>query len=835
MKRNMPYSHIKGRKNNHFSMLTCLFGCLFFMIIAGFFLCVQMIISSPQMDGKVKSLQSDPQTIKDKVLNMIPSIKAMENYHMDWRADFWTPIAINIDPNPDSDPDVSLCRLDFVSYSNAPHMFATFRQLVAQSGCDTTNRKQESLSSLKEKMRESNKESGKPRNPPSGFIFHESRVGSTLVSNMLGSDPSSMVFSEADPPSTVLMHCPECTRERQIRIFRDIVYVMGTSSVHKRYFFKFQSIDTTMMSIVLEAFPTVPWIFLYRNSIQTMVSHLDNELGTGWQPECLQSKRDQNSEVTHVISKYSSEAGSDSEEAWCAAHLNYLCTSALSGLQTYGHYSTGQGGRRGMLVNYETLPGIIPSVVVPRLFDITVTDSWLNRMRTQSTLYSKSGDLPASFLMTTNSFMGDSRLKDSHATEKIKQWADTILGPTYSLMEKAARQAMKDLSPELGSNWKSIAMIPLTAVSSNSEKLRQKLDLELQTKDLSSSKNMVSLLKTADFSPWNPFAVKHSSKPYERVECPAVPPKDYPKAYPVMDLLNNWNADNTDIPAFHYDSLCHFDYKTEYNKALAYRKAEKPFIVYNFPELDSAVKRWGDLDYLRKKIGTRKYRTETSKDNHFMYFRNVRNPRSFRGKDGKAWEEPTKEVMKTFDEFLETAIAGQNQTLEEREHLYFRVTAMSPGRNEPNSWVFDELPFFQPKESLFIVDPEEQRGVHCRFGMKAVIAEPHYDGSRNSVAMLGGLRRWVMTHPDQCGNMYLLPKRHPSGRHSEVDWSAPDLERFPDFPKVRANEVILKPGDILYVPTQWFHFIVSLNLNYQCNSRSGISHGYDKFIHDCGF
>lgn len=30
--------------------------------------------------------------------------------------------------------------------------------------------------------------------PPTAFIFHESRVGSTLVANMFASDPRSLVF-----------------------------------------------------------------------------------------------------------------------------------------------------------------------------------------------------------------------------------------------------------------------------------------------------------------------------------------------------------------------------------------------------------------------------------------------------------------------------------------------------------------------------------------------------------------------------------------------------------------------------------------------------------------
>jgi len=83
--------------------------------------------------------------------------------------------------------------------------------------------------------------------------------------------------------------------------------------------------------------------------------------------------------------------------------------------------------------------------------------------------------------------------------------------------------------------------------------------------------------------------------------------------------------------------------------------------------------------------------------------------------------------------------------------------------------------------------------------------------------------------------MSLLPREDPSGRHSAVDWSDPDLVKFPRFPETMVNEVVLQPGDSLYLPTHWFHYIISLNTNLQCNTRSGKSHGYDDGIHACGF
>jgi hypothetical protein len=52
---------------------------------------------------------------------------------------------------------------------------------------------------------------------------------------------------------------------------------------------------------------------------------------------------------------------------------------------------------------------------------------------------------------------------------------------------------------------------------------------------------------------------------------------------------------------------------------------------------------------------------------------------------------------------------------------------------------------------------------------------------------------------------------------------------------MQANEVILGPGDFLYLPDRWFHFIISLELNVQCNTRSGRDDTYKADVMKCGF
>lgn len=36
-----------------------------------------------------------------------------------------------------------------------------------------------------------------------------------------------------------------------------------------------------------------------------------------------------------------------------------------------------------------------------------------------------------------------------------------------------------------------------------------------------------------------------------------------------------------------------------------------------------------------------------------------------------------------------------------------------------------------------------------------------------------------------------------------------------------AIDTILKAGEVLYIPSHWFHYIVSLQKSAQCNVRSG--------------
>jgi len=320
------------------------------------------------------------------------------------------------------------------------------------------------------------------------------------------------------------------------------------------------------------------------------------------------------------------------------------------------------------------------------------------------------------------------------------------------------------------------------------------------------------------------------SRAFTAPECPPEPAPDYPMEFPIMNVTANWNPDTPEIPQRHYAGICRFDFQTQRAQADAYRRAEVPFIVQGVPSVEKTVAKWSDLRYLQDKLGHTEYLTEYSTNNHFMYFQS-------NGRGPAGWEPPVENRKMSFKEWKGIAKKADTNNISDTEaHYYFRVNSLEA------SFIRDDLTALTPRSEggFFIVEPSAAKGIHCRFGMRGIVAAAHYDGSRNMVAILKGFRRYMLSDPKNCKPMHLYQRPHPSARHSEVDWSNPDLDNFPDFPKTRVNEVIMSPGDILYIPSGWIHYIMSINTNLQCNARSGKSKGGRAKSHShelgkCGF
>ncbi len=110
---------------------------------------------------------------------------------------------------------------------------------------------------------------------PKGFIFHVSRCGSTLLSQMLSTFPENLVVAEPEPVSYYLYYCLKDRIRFDADTFKLLLgsYGQRYNGPETEYFVKFTSWNITFIEEILKAYPHVPWIFMVRDPLEIMVSN----------------------------------------------------------------------------------------------------------------------------------------------------------------------------------------------------------------------------------------------------------------------------------------------------------------------------------------------------------------------------------------------------------------------------------------------------------------------------------------------------------------------------------------------------------------------------------
>jgi gluconate kinase len=248
---------------------------------------------------------------------------------------------------------------------------------------------------------------------PKGFIFHMSRCGSTLVAQMLAALPQSLVISEAGPIDSVLranFRNPALSDERRAAWLQWMVSAVGQprTEQEKDFFIKFDCWNTIDLELISRAFPDVPWIFLYRNPIEVMVS---------------QSKRKSAHLVPGIIEPalfglHPSAALELESEEYCAIILARICETALL------HHKTG----RSMIVDYKRLPEVVWTSI-PDFFHLDLTTDDIERLIHAARFNSKNPSLP---------FQDDTAVKNRQVGKQLIQATEKWLAPVYERLKAAS-------------------------------------------------------------------------------------------------------------------------------------------------------------------------------------------------------------------------------------------------------------------------------------------------------------------------------------------------------------------------------------------------------------
>jgi gluconate kinase len=243
----------------------------------------------------------------------------------------------------------------------------------------------------------------------SGFIFHVSRCGSTLISQMLAKLSRTIVISEARPIDSVIragfQHAELDDRQR-IDWLRAMVSALGQPRLgtEKHLFIKFDAWNILDLPLIRRAFPTVPWIFLYRDPVEVLVSQLGHR-GAHMIPGVIDPL---------LFGMDIAMATSMSSEEYCARVLATICQAALE------HH------REGRLMNYQELP---EAVLEPSGFlGLTFTEAEIDSMRRVTKVHSKN---------PSTTFEADGAGKRQKAIEPVRQAASKWLYPIYEQLEDA--------------------------------------------------------------------------------------------------------------------------------------------------------------------------------------------------------------------------------------------------------------------------------------------------------------------------------------------------------------------------------------------------------------
>ncbi|GGA73649.1 cupin [Neiella marina] len=150
-------------------------------------------------------------------------------------------------------------------------------------------------------------------------------------------------------------------------------------------------------------------------------------------------------------------------------------------------------------------------------------------------------------------------------------------------------------------------------------------------------------------------------------------------------------------------------------------------------------------------------------------------------------------VDQLFEQLARCAEADQKPT------LYMGSTNVDrwfPGLSDDNPLDFTSLPVL----------------TNIWIGNQSIVSA-HFDWPDNFACLVAGKRTFTLFPPEQLENLYIGPLDYtPAGPAiSLVDFDAPDFTKFPKFKTALEHAQVfeLNPGDVLFVPSMWWHHVKS--------------------------
>jgi hypothetical protein len=252
---------------------------------------------------------------------------------------------------------------------------------------------------------------------PTGFIFHSSRCGSTLLANACRAIAGSIVLSEPDALDKLVARfitdAPEgSVKESLYSVFlRGTMHALGQRRLgnEQHLFVKFAACSFSQIDRIRRIWPRVPCVFLYRDPIETIVSNLAEV-----PPWLLDSDR-------RILASIIGVATADV----AGMELQELCARTIGSLYSLAESVANDNC---LLLNYSQLSLPVISSVL-RFFNVVPTTEEMKTIERTSGIYSKESS-------ATRAFFADAEVKQQTASLLIRAMADKWASTPYHQLEQ---------------------------------------------------------------------------------------------------------------------------------------------------------------------------------------------------------------------------------------------------------------------------------------------------------------------------------------------------------------------------------------------------------------
>jgi hypothetical protein len=253
--------------------------------------------------------------------------------------------------------------------------------------------------------------------PPTGFIFHSSRCGSTLLANACRAIDGSIVLSEANAIDKLVARfftdAPVgSVKESLYSVFvRGVVHALGQrrSGNERHLFVKFAACSFAQIHRIRRIWPCVSCVFLYRDPIETIVSNLADV------PPWL---KDEDRRMLALIAGVTPAAVAEMQ-------LEELCARTIG---SFYSLARSVAGDNCLLLNYNQLSLPVISGVL-NFFNVNPSPEEKQKIERVIEIYSKE-------VSATRPFVADAEMKQQTASELVHEMARKWASEPYHQLEQ---------------------------------------------------------------------------------------------------------------------------------------------------------------------------------------------------------------------------------------------------------------------------------------------------------------------------------------------------------------------------------------------------------------